>query len=142
MLGVKIAIILILLIVKTVTNKNERELGENLNQEQEFVEKQEDGTRLNTSEELKKVKTLGILEFTNIQLTSKNGESYLEAKVKNTGTSKAGDEFIKITILDKENKVLNTINIFLGTIQAGETINLSSKTSSDFVNAYDFEVSR
>jgi len=140
MIGIMVKSIVILLVIKSVKKKDNEEFD--TTQIDTYVEKKEDGTKLNTSEELRKTKKLGELEFADIRLTSKDGESYLEAKVKNTGTSKTGDEFIKITIFDKEKKVLNTINIYLGTIEEGEEINLSSKTSSDFVNAYDFEVSR
>jgi len=142
MIGVMLAIILILLVVKGVQKEDESEGEVAGTQVQEFVEKQEDGTNLNTSEELKKTKTLGSLEFSNIALTSKDGESYITAKVKNTGSSKAGDEFIKITVLDKEGKELTTVNVYIETIEAGKETTLSSKTSSDFVNAHDFRISK
>jgi len=142
MIGVMLAIILILLVVKGVQKEDEPEGKVAGTQVQEFVEKQEDGTNLNTSEELKKTKTLGSLEFSNIALTSKDGESYITAKVKNTGSSKAGDEFIKITVLDKEGKELTTVNVYIETIEAGKETTLSSKTSSDFVNAHDFRISK
>jgi len=142
MIGVMLAIILILLVVKGVQKEDEPEGEVAGTQVQEFVEKQEDGTNLNTSEELKKTKTLGSLEFSNIALTSKDGESYITAKVKNTGRSKAGDEFIKITVLDKEGKELTTVNVYIETIEAGKETTLSSKTSSDFVNAHDFRISK
>lgn len=142
MIGVMLAIILILFVVKTVQKGDESEVEVAGTQTQEFVEKQEDGTNLNTSEELKKTKKVGSLEFTNITLTSKDGESYLTANVKNTGSSKAGDEFIKIAVLDKEGKELTTLNVYIETLDAGKETTLSSKTSSDFVNAHDFRISK
>lgn len=143
MISVMVVVVLILLVVKAVKgNEEKKHIEENSIHNEAYVEKQEDGTKLNTSDKLKETKTLGYLEFSNIRLTSKNGESYLTATVKNVGTSMEGDDFITITILDESGKILTTVDAYLGTVAAGAEITLSSKTSSDFANAYDFTVSR
>lgn len=143
MISVMVVIILILFVIKVVSgNKDESQSAQSNVQNEAYVEKQEDGTKVNTSNKLKETKKLGDLEFSNIRLTSKNGESYLTATVKNVGGSKAGDEFVTITVVDDQGSILTSVDAYLGTIQAGAETTLSSKTSSDFANAYDFTVSR
>lgn len=143
MIGVMLAIVIILLIVKsTKGDEQENQPIQNTVQNEAYVERQEDGTSLNVSNKIKETKKLGDLEFSNIRLTSKNGESYLTATVKNTSSVKTGDEFITITVLDENGNTLTSVYAYLGTIDAGQETTLSTKTSSDFANAYDFTVSR
>ena len=143
MIGVMLAIVIILLIVKsTKGDEQENQPIQNTVQNEAYVEIQEDGTSLNVSDKLKETKKLGDLEFSNIRLTSRNGESYLTATVKNTSSVKTGDEFITITVLDENGNTLTSVYAYLGTIDAGQETTLSTKTSSDFANAYDFTVSR
>ena len=143
MIGVMLAIVIILLIVKsTKGDEQENQPIQNTVQNEAYVERQEDGTSLNVSDKIKETKKLGDLEFSNIRLTSRNGESYLTAKVKNTSSVKTGDEFITITVLDENGNTLTSVYAYLGTIDAGQETTLSTKTSSDFANAYDFTVSR
>ena len=143
MISVMVVIILILFVIEVVSgNKDESQSAQSNVQNEAYVEKQEDGTKVNTSNKLKETKKLGDLEFRNIRLTSKNGESYLTATVKNVGGSKAGDEFVTITVVDDQGSILTSVDAYLGTIQPGAETTLSSKTSSDFANAYDFTVSR
>lgn len=135
-IGILLLIIIILLIVKSITKNDENE-GEILTKEA-YVEIQEDGTNLNTSNKLKETKKLGELEFSNIRLTSKDGESYVTADVKNISTTKLGNKFVHITIVDDKGEDLSKVTIYLGDIQAGEAITINGKASSDFANAYDF----
>ena len=143
MIGVMLAIVIILLIVKsTKGDEQENQPIQNTVQNEAYVERHEDATSLNVSHKLKETKKLGDLEFSNIRLTSRNGESYLTATVKNTSSVKTGDEFITITVLDENGNTLTSVYAYLGTIDAGQETTLSTKTSSDFANAYDFTVSR
>ena len=113
MIGVMLAIVIILLIVKsTKGDEQENQPIQNTVQNEAYVERQEDGTSLNVSDKLKETKKLGDLEFSNIRLTSRNGESYLTATVKNTSSVKTGDEFITITVLDENGNTLTIINYF------------------------------
>ena len=153
MIGILIVILIIgaaILLVTLGNNNNNNQNTQNNNGEvatqntvtEKYVDVASDGTKINKSNKLKEAKKLGDLEISNILLTSKNNESYLQATVKNTGTAKAGDDFITITILDEQGKELTTIQTYLSTVEAGEEITLSSKTSTDFANAYDFTVSK
>jgi len=135
-IGILVLIIIILFVIKSIT-KNKENDGETLTK-QAYVEIQEDGTNLNTSDKLKQTKKLGELEFSNISLTSKDGQSYITADVKNTSSSNLGNKFIHLTIVDDKNETLSSVTIYLGNIKPEETITINSIPSSDFANAYDF----
>ena len=76
---------------------------------EEYVETLDDGTKLNKSESLKQVKMLGSLEFRNIQLTNKNGQTVLLADVKNTGATATEMQLVDIVILDKNGTELGKV---------------------------------
>lgn len=139
--------VIILVIVFVVTRKNNDETeGQDTNTAnntvtEEFVEVMEDGTRVNTSNKLAETKTFDGLEVSNITLTEKNNESYIRATVKNTTSQVKGDDYITLTIVDKNGKTLTEVDGYLDTLQPGSTATLSIRASADFANAYDFKVS-
>ena len=107
---------------------------------EEYVEVLEDGTRLNTSEELSKTKKVDTLEFTNIQLTNQNGQSVLLADVKNTGTASTDVMLVDIIILDKSGAQLGKVSGIVSPLNAGETTQFNTSMTIDYANAYDFQI--
>ena len=93
--------------------------GENVVQNEEFVQVLEDGKKLNVSDKLSETKTFGNYEVSNIQLTEENGQSLILADVKNTGEVKSEETMIEITLLDKEEKEIVTIGGIIGAIEIG-----------------------
>ena len=107
---------------------------------EEFVERLEDGTKLNVSEKLAQTKKVGNYEISNIQITEKNGESRLIADVKNTSNAKIGMKFAKLVLLDKEGKQITSTDAIIGDVEAGQTVQLIASVTTDFSNAYDFSI--
>lgn len=107
---------------------------------EEFVERLEDGTKLNVSEKLAQTKKVGNYEISNIQITEKNGESRLIADVKNTSNAKIGMKFAKLVLLDKEGKEITSTDAIIGDVEAGQTVQLIASVTTDFSNAYDFSI--
>ena len=103
---------------------------------EEFVERLEDGTKLNVSEKLAQTKKVGNYEISNIQITEKNGESRLIADVKNTSNAKIGMKFAKLVLLDKEGKEITSTDAIIGDVEAGQTVQLIASVTTDFSNAY------
>lgn len=141
-----VAVVAIVAIVK-ITNNNENQVREENNTVQNEINEVlnhavalEDGTKLNTSEELKLVKKYKELEISNIQLTSKNGSSVLLADVKNTGNEEHKSEIVKITILGDNNKIITEIVPVIGTVKPGETIKLNAIVTADVVDAKDIKI--
>ena len=144
-----IIVLLIVIIVAVNVNKNKGN-EENTqtpaigvveeNKVEEFVEVQEDGSKVNTSEELKKTKTIEGLEISNIRLVENNNVSQVVAEVKNPTNEILGDFPVDIIVKDKEGKEITTIGAYIDKVNPGETVELNASATSDFANAYDFEI--
>ncbi len=110
------------------------------NDAEEFVEKLEDGTKLNVSEKLSQTKKVGDYELSNIQVTNKDGQSVLVADVKNTSSAKMNMKFAKVVFLDKEGNEISSTDAIIGDVEAGQTVQLIASVTTDFSNAYDFSI--
>lgn len=105
-----------------------------------YVKVQNDGTKVNQSEELKKMKTVDGLEISNIQLTEKGNLSVLIADVKNNTDTVRGDFGVKITLIDKDGKDMITLDGYIDKVEAGETVKMETSATTQLTNAYDFKI--
>lgn len=154
---VAIILIIVLLIVKggkkepvqnndnnnSVTNSavnDSTQTPEENNVVEEFVQKNEDGSKENISEELKKTKTVAGLELTNIRLVESNGLTQLVADAKNTTNSTISELDIIVTAVDKDGKTLAEFEASVYGLASGKTTKLSAGITDDIANAYDFTV--
>lgn len=136
-----VAIIIIAIVWFATRGKKENKEEVETNQiKEEFVQVQEDGTKVNISNKLKEEKELDGLKIGNIQLTEKEGQLTLIANVTNT-TAKDVDAFlIDIILYDKEGKEIDTVLGFVSPVKAGQTVELNAGITEDYANAYDFKV--
>jgi hypothetical protein len=109
---------------------------------EEFIEVQEDGTKLNISDKLKEEKELDGLKFGNIQLSEKDGQLYLLSTVRNTTSQDVEAFFVNITLYDKDGNDMVTILGLVPPVKAGDTAELKAGITEDYANAYDFKVER
>ena len=138
---VLISIILIVVLVRGEDNKTQEPMEEIRQEEEEkYLIELEDGTKVNTSEELKNVKAYGNLRIGNIQFTEQNGRSKLTAEVKNTGNTTHEAEIVKIKIKGENNEIITEIKPVIGKIEPGETIKLSATITAEVANAKDIEI--
>ena len=107
---------------------------------EEFVQVLEDGTKLNTSDELNAEKNVDGLRFENIQLTNRGGQSVLLADVTNTTEAATDVTLVDVIISDKEGNELGTIGGIIAPLEPGESTQFNSSTTIDYANAYNFEV--
>ena len=144
-----IIVLLIVIIVAVNVNKNKGneentqtpEIGVvEENKVEEFVEVQEDGSKVNTSEELKKTKTIDGVEISNIRLVENDNVSQVVADIKNPTNKILGDFPIDIIVKDKTGKEITRIGAYIDKVNPGETAQLNASATSDFANAYDFEI--
>ena len=151
MVVLTIIIILLIVIIVGASGKKENkvdleqkpEVGEiEENKAEEFVEVKIDGTKVNTSNELSKTKTIEGLEISNIRLTENGNVSQLIADVKNPTNKTLGDFAVNIIIIDKTGKELAKIGGYIDKVEAGETVQLNSSVTVDVANAYDFKISK
>lgn len=143
-----LAIILIIIIVIT-DNKETPQNNVNNNvlstptldsRLEEFVAIHKDGSKENTSNQLKKSKTVEGVELTNIKLVRSAGITQLSADAKNITNSKIEQLDIIVTAIDKEGKILAEFEASVYELEAGNTTKLNAGTISDVANAYDFTV--
>ena len=148
-----VTILLVVMVVTIVATTKKNKKGDNkINKEvqqqvekvevnnEKYVEKLDDGTKLNNSTEFNKNKKFKNLEISNIQFTSNGGNSVLLADVKNTSSSVHEMEIVEITIHGVNGEVIETLAPVIGTINPGETIQLNAIATADLVNAKDFTI--
>ena len=143
-------VILIIAIVIFVVSKNlnkeskTKENGSTTQQEntepEEFVQVLEDGTKLNTSTELKKEKQVGNYKFENMQLTTQDNQTVLLADVTNTGSSKTDIQLVDVTLLDKDGNEIITIGGIISQLEPGEKTQFNTSMTLDYANTYDFKI--
>ena len=107
---------------------------------EKYVSTSEDGTKVNTSEALKANKVVNGVEFSDIQLTQKSGETMLTATVKNTGSSASEMFAVDITLIDDAGQDIVTIGGLVAPMEAGATSTFETSMTLDYANSYDFRV--
>ena len=142
LIGIMVVVLLIVVIVKTV-NKGEEDLGEinnTIENEEKYVTELSDGTKLNNSEELNNEHTYKGVEISNIQFTSKKGNSVLLANVRNTGSTAFAGEEATIVLLGENGEELREIGLLIPSLEVGESKQINSIVTADVVNVKDFRV--
>lgn len=147
-----IAIVLIIILViamgenKKQTGDEQKPIENNINNEnvitEEYVEKQEDGSKVNISDQLKQTKTIDGLEISNIRLVEKDGLSQIVAYVKNPSSITKGNFDIVITALDKNGNKLLELDGFIDKVELGKTGIMNAYVTSDIANAYDITIQK
>ena len=139
-----LAIILVIIIAILIMKFNKKEPEERQNETNtianSYVEEVEDGIKLNKSTKLNEAKEVEGLQISNIQLTTKDGMTTLLADVKNITDKKTEVKAIEITLLKEDGSEIAKLIGIINEIEAGESTQLNIATTSDYVNAYDFEV--
>ena len=139
-------VVLIVAIIAFVINKNSNKNKENENTAEEnntteeFVQVLEDGTKLNTSEQLSKTKQVGNYKFENMQLTEQGSQTVLLADVTNTGSTATDIQLVDVTLLDKEGKEIVTVGGIISPLQPGASTQFNSSMTLDYANTYDFKI--
>lgn len=156
LIAVLITITVIVIIFAGMRNKNDVEEGqvsnagpmltegevENLEEPvvEKYVEVGEDGSKVNTSEALKSNKVVNNVEFSDIQLSQRSGETLLTATVKNTGNT-ANELFsVNLTLVDDAGQDIVTVGGLVAPMEAGATSTFETSMTLDYANAYDFRV--
>lgn len=135
-----LGIVLIMAILAIVKNQKEsqKNIVEEINEEEEFTRILEDGTKLNVSTKLNETKMVDKLKIYNIQLTSKNDQTVFLADVESSEDKEI--TLVDIVLLNKNGNELTTITGLIGKTKAGGVQQLNCVVTSDYANAYDFKV--
>ena len=143
MILVLLAILIIAIIAfvgsKKQNKENKAETANNTVAE-EFVQVLEDGTKLNTSEQLSKTKQVGAYKFENMQLTEQGSQTVLLADVTNTGSTATELQLVDVTLLDKNGKEIIKIGGIISPLQPGAKTQFNTSMTLDYANTYDFKI--
>ena len=148
-----IVILLIILIIAiavfVINNNKNKKNGKNAENEntayenedpEEFVQVLEDGSKINTSEELNKTKQIGTYKFENIQLAEQNNQTVLLANVTNTGNKATEMQLVDVTLLNKNGEEVITIGGIIEALEPGADTQFNSSMTLDYSNVYDFKI--
>lgn len=142
--SVFIILIIVTLIVKGINNKDntqeESEIQTENNDGLKYSMELEGGLKINTSKELTATKKYKNLEISNIQFTSKDGNSVILADIKNVGDTIQEEEIVGIDIIGADGQVMTTLSAKISKIEPGETKKLNTTVSADVVNAKNIEI--
>ena len=142
LLAVLAIVIIALVINKNAKKENKENKAETANNTvtEEFVQVLEDGTKLNTSEQLSKTKQVGPYKFENMQLTEQGSQTVLLADVTNTSSSATDLQLVDVTLLDKEGKEIITVGGIISPLQPGAKTQFNTSMTLDYANTYDFKI--
>ena len=142
LLAVLAIVIIALVINKNAKKENKENKAETANNTvtEEFVQVLEDGTKLNTSEQLNKTKQVGAYKFENMQLTEQGSQTVLLADVTNTSSSATNMQLLDVTLLDKNGKEIVTIGGIISPLQPGAKTHFNTSMTLDYANTYDFKI--
>lgn len=103
----------------------------------------EEKKKINNSESLskdKEISNLDSLKLTNIQLLAENGVSTFSATITNTSNKDFKEQYALLQFVDKNGEEYTELDVFIPKLKAGKSELISSSTSSDIINAYDFTI--
>ena len=109
---------------------------------EEFVEVLSDGTKLNKSKVLQKIKTYDGMEMKDFQLTENGNTTLLLGTITNKTEGEKGGYLVDLIMIDKEGKEIGRSDLYIKKLKAGESMQLSSYVQGDLANAYDFSIAK
>ena len=132
-------VVLVIAIIIFAVNKNSNKNKEENNTEK-YVQVLEDGTKLNTSEQLNKTKQVGSYKFENMQLTEQGSQTVLLADVTNTGSTETSIQLVDVTLLDENGKEIITVGGIISPLKPGAKTQFNAGMTLDYANTYDFKI--
>lgn len=106
----------------------------------EFVQKLDDGRKVNTSQKVKETKSVSGIEISDIQLTENGGISTITATAKNVSQSNMQEKNVKVEVLDKNGQLITTFSAVINEMKPGETSKINASVTVDVSNAYDLRI--
>lgn len=138
-----IIVIIVILVVLVVKNKKSQE---NANQtatqgETQFY-REEEGTKINTSNKLTETKEIEGLEITNASLSEFENNSTFIATLTNKTDSASGEFYLDLKFVDKDNNEIATISCYVDKVEPGKSIELNAAATASLANAYDYTITK
>ena len=148
LIAIMVIILIVVIIVKQVGGGDDNTNTATMNgtsttntANEQYTTELNDGTKLNTSEDLQNVKTYKDLQISSPQVTSDGNNTVIIAQVKNNGTTDFEPEIVKLTLLGENNEVIDVAYPVMPSTTAGGTAQLEATFSGvDVANFRDFTI--
>lgn len=140
MLMIIIITILIISIIWVISKGKEGKEDKTSNTE--FIQVEDDGSKVNTSDKVKETREIEGVTIENIRITEKNGQTELVADATNTTEQIKSRFLVNIILLDKAGNEIGRIPGVIGEMQPGETIEMHAGITEDYANVYDFRIEK
>lgn len=104
----------------------------------------EDNKKVNTSSKFKEEKVYNNIVLKDVSLyTDANTRiTTFTATVENRSNERFNGENLQITFLNNNNEPINSIEIYIDSLDAGSSNSISAFSGDDVANAYDYQVSK
>lgn len=133
-------VVFIIVLIAIIINVNKKDAQPTSTEDESYVQEMDDGISINKSTKLNEAKLVNGLLISNIQLTEKDGMTTLLADVTNKTEQKTELKKLKVVLIDESGNEIATMIAFINAINAGETTQLNTSTTSNYIKAYDFKV--
>lgn len=134
-----IAIIVIAIVIIGKIGKKEEGDTNNIQQEEYTVENA-DGSKVNTSEALKKPREELGYSISNITLERQNAQTIFKLQIANEGSTEKEGQLVDIVFIDKNGNEEARMALYIRKIEAGGSIETQATIDNDFTNVYDFKL--
>lgn len=127
MILILLVVLVIAIIIFAVNKNSNKNKGENQTEEnntEKYVQVLEDGTKLNTSE----------------QLTEQGSQTVLLADVTNTGSTETSIQLVDVTLLDENGNEIITVGGIISPLKPGAKTQFNAGMTLDYANTYDFKI--
>lgn len=150
-IGIMIITIIVLLVVFKPTEEKKNDNTNNSTATNEvtidegnnkYVEVQEDGTRLNKSEELLKTKTIDGIEISNIKVSEKDNFTEILADAKNTTDKEVEGFWVDLIFYGDNQIMIAVISVYIPQMDAKGSATLNTNVTGDYANAYTFTINK
>ncbi|MCM1370363.1 MAG: hypothetical protein NC181_00520 [Clostridium sp.] len=103
---------------------------------------EENGEKVNNSEELNKDKTFNGYKISGISLKTENGSNILTATIENVSGSNTEAGVYNIVFVDKSGKEISKIALFINALKPNETVEIKSSINLDVIDSYDLKLEK
>lgn len=105
-----------------------------------LVKEQDDGTKVNVSQEFAKEREFEGLTINNTQLIFKENRTEMKLTIKNNTDSDSDLKLVTIKLLDKNKNEVGKLNGIISGIKSGEEVPSYIISSVDYSNVYSYEI--
>lgn len=110
--------------------------------EQKYIVLNDDLSKTNMSDKLKEIKKIGDLEIKDMQIITADNVTTVKASVTNNGSVTDGNFMVDLDFKNDNGRSILKIKAYINKVEPGKTVLLTTTTTTDFANAYDYTITK